>query len=479
MSVVFNNNRNDRLNITGLSQSLAGFTACWWFRVPTTGTKNTFATHLSFENTAGSSWLYVEGADSTTIFKASLSGTEATFPAVSLDTWYWMALVKAAAGNTVTGYQELATHNGTPSSRFSSNLGAAFTFNKILLGENDVFTGETFRGNMAGVKIWSSVQTAADLALEKRQLAPFRTQDLYAFWPLHSEPLKLRDDSGNARPLVAPAAGAWTTDDGPPVPWRRGRSRFFVPASASGTTGTAALSASVSVAAVGTPVGTGTAALSTSVTVAAAGTPVVTGDAAVSTSVSVAAAGSVGEDVTGTVALSTSVSVAAAGTPVVAGTAALSTSVAAASAGAPVVTGAAALSVSAAVAASGTSTVTGAVSVATSVGVVAAGDVTSGTTGTVAVSTSVTAAASGTVAVPGTASLTTGIAVLAAGNIVVTGAVALSTSMSLSAAGYPGTLLSTLATAILVGPSRTSLSVGDSRTSLTVTSAGRTTVEID
>jgi hypothetical protein len=99
---------------------------------------------------------------------------------------------------------------------------------KLTFGNNK--DSDFLNGCIAAVKVWSGVGlTAAEFAAERWQYAPLRLANLNAWNPLltHTD---LLDYSASGNSLTA--GGTLTTEEGPPIPWRRSKSRLVFPASA-------------------------------------------------------------------------------------------------------------------------------------------------------------------------------------------------------------------------------------------------------
>lgn len=83
----------------------------------------------------------------------------------------------------------------------------------------------------ADIKVWQAQLTAAQIANEYKQQMPFRTANMYSFWPcvsIEDAPNHLLvDRSGNGKELATDAIGDDPeTSDGPPIPWKQIPARY-------------------------------------------------------------------------------------------------------------------------------------------------------------------------------------------------------------------------------------------------------------
>jgi hypothetical protein len=109
---------------------------------------------------------------------------------------------------------------------------ATISSQKILIGNDTSGTGNV-ASRFAAVKVYGAVLTAAEVQQEMRQYLPVRTANLNTFLPLCGPASEFPVDfSGNGFAMTA--GGTLTSEDGPPIPWKRGRSRLILPATAAG-----------------------------------------------------------------------------------------------------------------------------------------------------------------------------------------------------------------------------------------------------
>ncbi len=416
-------------NLTRATGPTGDYTLALWVRI--VNDRNNYSM-LASRDTGGDYLQLGCDADGTSLsmYTDFDGGTTHAVTSLTVGNWHFAAYTQAVAGNGTA-----IPYYGTPGSALTaaSSFTSGANTGTLYIGNSGF--GEWFDGRVANLMIWDRVLSAAELANQMRQYVPVSPDGLHLWAPLlrHTE---LVDFSGNGRTLTA--GGTLTTEDGPPIPWRRPTMRFFrAPVTASGTTGTGAVTATSSLAGSGTPVATGTSALSATASLAAAGTPVVTGTSALAATAAVVGAGEA-SGLTGTGAVTAEAAVVGAGTPVISGTSALSSSATLAGAGTPVATGTSALSSTASVAAAGTPVVTGTGALEATASVVGSG-VAGATTGTGAVTASAAVSGSGTPVATGTGALGPTASVSGAGwTQAVTGTGAVTATASVSGVGTPG-----------------------------------------
>lgn len=191
-----------------------GFTACWFVRVR--ADRNTFSCPFAIDN--GTAYILIETEDDG--LNMYLMGSTGTIllGATTIDTWYFQALTydnasfadayqaEATATGALPAAVNLVTNNFTPNQYFVSG---------------SHFGGEWLDGNVCGLRIWRNRLTPAELEAERRQIAPVRTADLYAFYPLLDSTTRLSDLSGNGNALTnLSGTPSPSTEANPPVPWR-------------------------------------------------------------------------------------------------------------------------------------------------------------------------------------------------------------------------------------------------------------------
>lgn len=141
---------------------------------------------------------------------------------MTVGVWYWWAV--AVNGTNWTVISRAATDT---SFTVTSGTGAVtpLTNSSLRLGES-LFTDEWINGNLAAVKFWTGAAlTTAELQQEAWTYLPYRTANIRAWYPLTRA--ETVDYSGQGNTLSG-GTGA-TTEDGPPIAWRRGQRRARIP----------------------------------------------------------------------------------------------------------------------------------------------------------------------------------------------------------------------------------------------------------
>lgn len=145
---------------------------------------------------------------------------------LSNNTWYHLAVTRTAAGVSeifLDGASDF-THSGNTAVKPGVNLMRTPT--------NHQFDDYECSGRLAAFKAWDVVIADADILQELYFFTPIRTADLANFSPF------VADETVNFRDYSGTAPGNWTetgtveTGSGPPITWRKGASRIFLPAAA-------------------------------------------------------------------------------------------------------------------------------------------------------------------------------------------------------------------------------------------------------
>ena len=187
--------------------------------------RNTFSCPISFQD-GSTNYMYMEtDLDGTTMKWWAWTGAVITSgPNMAVGDWYNFACQRN--GNSIYSLKYKRIVDQTMNT--STNTGTAtMSINTVQIG-NSPFAGENFDGCVAGVKIWEDVLSDAEISNEWRQIAPIRTRNLWAFYPLVGNlgpvgPIAAGVDwSGNGRHLTI-AGTVDTGDNNPPIPWRVGQ----------------------------------------------------------------------------------------------------------------------------------------------------------------------------------------------------------------------------------------------------------------
>ena len=129
--------------------------------------------------------------------------------ALVVDEWNHIAL-------TSDGTNHLSYLNGILDATLVQDV-SAVTPSKLWIGNNH--SSEWLSGRIAGVKIYSAVLDANEVALERWSISPRRRANLNTWLPMNAAVLASNyiDYSGNGYNVTA--TGSPTVEDGPPVGW--------------------------------------------------------------------------------------------------------------------------------------------------------------------------------------------------------------------------------------------------------------------
>lgn len=155
---------------------------------------------------------------------------------ISLSTWYHGAItVNGTGAGAVKAYL-----NGVLDITASGHSDTS----AAIVVANDGYS-QAINARLAAVKIYSVVLTPEEVAQEMRQFLPIRTANLNTFLPCTDSVLadNYKDQSGNGYNMTS--QGTLTSEDGPPIPWRQGPSRLWIPAAVAGSVGASDGSATV------------------------------------------------------------------------------------------------------------------------------------------------------------------------------------------------------------------------------------------
>jgi hypothetical protein len=185
------------------------YTICGWFKRDS----NTAESKLLTPTTAGGSYNTVLVTTGGVVKASSNLGGSADIFTVSLDTWYFFALVQSGATRQLTAYVGGA-QTGALSSATVTSIDDAAAVTNVFVGGGNSF-GDQHRGSMTEVRIWNIAMSAAQVEAERdgwRTAA--NTANLVGQYPLVDDTTKL--DATTGTDLNTTGAGSWSTDsDGP------------------------------------------------------------------------------------------------------------------------------------------------------------------------------------------------------------------------------------------------------------------------
>lgn len=195
-----------------------GFTMMGWGLVPSFS-GNTYTDFFASQSRIGSS-LHAVGADHKWSIGTPTNDYDATANAAT-NTWYHVALVR-------NGTSKRLYVDGVLVVDATDSAAASTTF---AVGDWGGGAGN-WNGRAAAIKGWEGILTVEEILAEMRQYLPVRTANLRGFYPFHSTGDDQVDFSGGGRTFTV--AGAPVNADGPPVPWKLGRGRIWIPVAGGG-----------------------------------------------------------------------------------------------------------------------------------------------------------------------------------------------------------------------------------------------------
>jgi hypothetical protein len=151
--------------------------------------------------------------------------------------WFPVAVTRGAAANrTDLYYNRGTTPDVTMTTTLSGTQGSGLGLGGISSELNNL--------RVAAVKWWSAVLTPGEMVDESQSFLPWRTANLEGCYPMVDVTVALCavDYSGLGRTLTS--QGTLAVEDGPPIPWRKGRRQVATvaaigggPPAGSGSTG--------------------------------------------------------------------------------------------------------------------------------------------------------------------------------------------------------------------------------------------------
>lgn len=228
------------IRTTGGFYNPTAMTVAFWLQLITD--KDASGAVFGIRNTgAGDGYVYYynANADGTTYGWEHFDGgstIQLDMTSLSLNTWYFAALSRSGTGaNQTTAYRRAAGDSAFTSATGTFGLGQTIN-EEVILSNGFGLAAGYFPGRIAAVKQWDAALSADELMSESQQYAPVRFANLHSWRPMIAPTVAdaALDFSGNGRNLTA--NGALTIGDGPPIEWRRGRRRIFLPSAAGGAT---------------------------------------------------------------------------------------------------------------------------------------------------------------------------------------------------------------------------------------------------
>lgn len=196
------------------------YTAMGWFWLASDRNDACTLFYLGTNDILAYDYLYTD-VDGVT-FSVSASGNVAHGTALALTTWYHLALVRESA-SSLKGYL-----NGVVDCSQATNVGTSRTaVERLDAGALVSLPGiQPLDGRVAGIKVWDTALTLAEIQQEMHTLRPQRYANLNLWSPCFpGSGERTRDYSGNGRTWTE--AGTLTDEDPPPVSY--GAPTLWVP----------------------------------------------------------------------------------------------------------------------------------------------------------------------------------------------------------------------------------------------------------
>lgn len=200
------------------------FTLSLWFKIYAAGTN--YATIFWRGSTSTNDEIPFFGTNTNTTKLHLYTNTQDNpgTNALTTSVWYHIGLVRNSSTDWkvyLNGVQEI-----------SATAEGAATINDMRFWSDRPF--DAVNGNcnsaMAAIKLYDTNLSVAEIIQEGTQYLPVRTTNLIVWLPCTEPTLadSIKDKSGNGADFTS--AGAPTIEDGPPIPWKRGKgSRIFKP----------------------------------------------------------------------------------------------------------------------------------------------------------------------------------------------------------------------------------------------------------
>ena len=215
----------DRLVRTANLPSIAGpWTMTFWVYFVSFPQQHNVLFSIGQGNGFNNPYIYFSYETTTPALYLEQNGAADNFAVTaSTATWYRLAIVRGAVANRTDIYWNgSATNDPVLTTIFSGS------FLRMEWGAAGGTSNDgPLDGRMAALKWWSAALSIAEIATEHRAFVPTRLANLegwYPFvWPVVGD--NVTDFSGLGRNLTT--AGTLTAEDGPPIRWRRGRSKVW------------------------------------------------------------------------------------------------------------------------------------------------------------------------------------------------------------------------------------------------------------
>lgn len=188
-------------------------TICGWMML--TADNNAYSAFCEIDGASGAIYLSTNDTGTTFVYDDTpvSGGTTIVGPSMSLNTWYFVALVTTTTDRTLYW---MAQSNTT--------LSSAVDNGDVVLGNSSTmrFFNDQYASNMSGrishLRLWAASLTADELMAEALSDFPVRIANLNSWYPMNLLADRTIDKGGNGYTLTT--TGTFIEADGAPVPRR-------------------------------------------------------------------------------------------------------------------------------------------------------------------------------------------------------------------------------------------------------------------
>ncbi|MEO3860861.1 hypothetical protein [Acrocarpospora sp. B8E8] len=224
MAVRFSANGQQYTRTLGLGNQTQ-ISVCGWFKVSVD--RNEVSTFWGIDNGDLTTWFFLStDPDGVTI---SLNNTDnlTSIAAMTVGTWYYVGATFNGTAQTIV-IRAATTSTFTVISNSNGPSGAVSATRFWIGNLGSPASGWWLNGCVAALKMWvGTTLTQAELERESWSYTPARTTGLTAWYPF--DRVSTVDYSGVGSTLSGGSGAA--TEDGPPIAWRQGRRRLYIPTS--------------------------------------------------------------------------------------------------------------------------------------------------------------------------------------------------------------------------------------------------------
>ncbi|GAA3251603.1 LamG-like jellyroll fold domain-containing protein [Nonomuraea helvata] len=230
MSVRFDVDGESYTRVTGLA-GVASWTVTCWARLAVN--RGTTTVLWQIDNGTGTSRLRCNAWDGAALTYQTDDGGwfGLAGQTMTVGTWYYIG-ISADANPGLVRVRVRAAGSATWGGGNPAQANVTISANTLRLGDGQA-ANEFLNGSLAAVKVWNAPLTLEELELESWTYMPQRTTGIRGWYPFTR--VETVDYSGQSQVLTG-GSGA-TLEDGPPIPWQRGRRRIVVSAASPGIAG--------------------------------------------------------------------------------------------------------------------------------------------------------------------------------------------------------------------------------------------------